>query len=239
MSYEWPVVGPACEIDGFIEPMTWGSSTYTVIRIPDALVASARTAGTRRVGGELDGVAVNLALTKAPVMDSTFVWAGSSLLRRMRLEVGEPVHGSLAPVDPDYVLVPADLADAILQNGQSDAWDSLPPPLAVADSCRSNQPAPRRHEPGVSRHWSMRWRGADRRDHDARYRRAGPPAVHPPHARVAVAPYCGWPGSTRASWPSIASGSGPAGIRMRWSAPAASSCVRRARAASGVPTTAS
>jgi hypothetical protein len=127
MRYEWPAVGPACEVDGFIEPMTWGSSTYTVIRIPDALVASARTAGTRRVGGELDGVAVNLALTKAPVIDSTFVWAGASLLRRMRLEVGEPVSGSLAPVDPDYVLVPADLADALDQNGQSDVWDALPP----------------------------------------------------------------------------------------------------------------
>lgn len=127
MSYQWPAVGPACEIDGFIEPMMWGSSSYTVVRVPDALVASARTAGTRRVGGQLDGVEVNLALTKAPVIDSTFVWAGASLLRRMRLEVGEPVSGSLAPVDPDFVPVPADLANALVQNGQSDAWDALAP----------------------------------------------------------------------------------------------------------------
>lgn len=125
MNYEWPAVGPAFEIDGFIEPMTWGTSTYTVVRMPDALVASARTAGTRRVGGQLDGLPVNLALTTAPVIDSTFVWAGASLLRRMRLEVGEPVLGSLAPVDPDYVPIPADLADALFQNGQRDAWDAL------------------------------------------------------------------------------------------------------------------
>jgi len=126
MSYEWPAVGPAVEIDGFIEPMTWGSSSYTVVRMPDALVASARTAGTRRVGGQLDGLAVNLALTSAPVIEGTFVWAGASLLRRMRLEVGDPVRGSLAPVDPDHVPVPADLADALSQNGQRDAWDALP-----------------------------------------------------------------------------------------------------------------
>jgi hypothetical protein len=127
VDHEWPAVGPAFEIDGFIEPMEWGSSTYTVIRVPDALVAAATIARTRRVGGLLDDVPVNLAITKAPVIDSGFVWAGASLLRRMRLEVGDPVRGSLSPVDPDHVPVPADLTEALQRHDMRDAWEALAP----------------------------------------------------------------------------------------------------------------
>lgn len=127
MSHQWPALGPAHLVDGFIEPMQWGTSTYTVIRVPDAVVDAARTLGTRRVAGELEGVPVNLALTRAPVFAGTFVWAGASLLRRMRLEVGDPVTGHLAPVDPDEVPVPPDLADSLEVAGLRPAWDALPP----------------------------------------------------------------------------------------------------------------
>lgn len=126
MSHQWPALGPAHCVDGFIMPMLWGTSSYTVIEMPDALVDAARTLGTRRVAGELEGVSVNLALTRAPVFAGTFVWAGASLLRRLRLEVGDPVTGHLAPVDPDEVPVPPDLADSLAAAGLHAAWDALP-----------------------------------------------------------------------------------------------------------------
>lgn len=126
VSVSWPAVGPAHEFDAFVEPMVWGSSTYTIVRVPPALVAAAQEACTRRVEGELDAVAVNLALTRAPVIDDTFVWAGASLLRRLRLEAGDPVHGRLAPVDPDHVPIPADLA-AALSGDALRRWEELRP----------------------------------------------------------------------------------------------------------------
>jgi hypothetical protein len=127
MGESWPFVGGRHEVAGFIEPMVWGRSRYTVLRVPADLVTAADEVGTRRVAGELEGVAVNLALTRAPVIDDTFVWVGSSLLRRLRLEVGDPVAGWLAPVDPDEVPVPDDLAEALAAAGLRERWDLLSP----------------------------------------------------------------------------------------------------------------
>ncbi|NYF16699.1 hypothetical protein HDC37_001524 [Microbacterium sp. AK009] len=127
MSESWPLLGAPHEVTGFIEPMVWGRSRYTVLRIPPSLVEAADDAGTRRVAGRLEDVAVNLALTRAPVIDDTFVWTGSSLLRRLRLEVGDPVAGWLAPVDPDEVPVPDDLAEALSAAGLRERWDLQPP----------------------------------------------------------------------------------------------------------------
>jgi hypothetical protein len=126
MRFAWPLLGPAFRVEGFVEPMLWGGSNYTVIRVPEDVVAACASVGTRRVTGELEDVEVNLALTRAPVFSGTFVWAGASLLRRMRLEAGDPVSGHLAPVDPDHVPVPRDLADALAAAGLRDAWDALP-----------------------------------------------------------------------------------------------------------------
>ncbi|SIT67188.1 YdeI/OmpD-associated family protein [Microbacterium sp. RU33B] len=127
MSDAWPLLGPFHTIDGFVEPMEWGRARYTVIRVPDDLVDAARSVGTRRVQGEIEGCEVNLALTVAPVFSGTFVWAGAPLLRRMRVEAGDPVSGRLAPVDPGEVPIPADLASALESAGARDAWDGLEP----------------------------------------------------------------------------------------------------------------
>lgn len=108
--------------------MNWGKARYTVIAVPAALVEAARACGTRRVSGELEGAPVNLALTTAPVFAGTFVWAGASLLRRLGLEAGDPVTGHLAPVDPDYVLVPPDVEQALASAGLSDTWALISPP---------------------------------------------------------------------------------------------------------------
>lgn len=123
-AFHW---GPPHPIDGVIEPLLWGRSRYSILRIPSALVRAASDVGTRRVSGRLDGVEVNLALTRAPVIDDTFVWTGASLLRRMRLEVGDPVHGALVPVDPDHVPLPRDVAAALSERGTRGRWDARPP----------------------------------------------------------------------------------------------------------------
>ncbi|MGQ2914096.1 YdeI/OmpD-associated family protein [Microbacterium aurantiacum] len=70
---------------------------------------------------------MNLALTRAPVIDDTFVWTGASLLRRMQLEAGDPVRGVLAPVDPDHVRLPHDLAEALTARGLVHRWDARTP----------------------------------------------------------------------------------------------------------------
>ncbi|MDN3494924.1 YdeI/OmpD-associated family protein [Planococcus sp. APC 4015] len=127
MSHEWPILGPAHSIDDVVQPMEWGRSRYSVIKVPDALVDAARSLRTKRVAGKLEGVHVNLALTRAPVFSGTFVWAGASLLRRMRLEIGDPVTGHLAPVDEDHVPVPGDVADALSAADLVDAWERSRP----------------------------------------------------------------------------------------------------------------
>ncbi|MEV8272727.1 hypothetical protein [Microbacterium sp. NPDC077184] len=117
MSTDETLWGEPHPIDGVIEPLLWGRSQYTILRIPPVLVDAAAHAGTRRVAGHLDGVEVNLALTRAPVIADTFVWTGASLLRRVELEAGDPVRGLLAPVDPDHVPLPHDFAEALTAQG--------------------------------------------------------------------------------------------------------------------------
>lgn len=131
---------PVVVFTGVVEPVVWGDRTYTVLRVPDELAEAARAAGTHRVGGTVEDVEVDLALTRAPVVDGAFLWAGSSLLRRLGVAAGDPVEARLRPVDPDHVPVPEDLADALAAAGRRDAWDALTPgrrrgllqPLATA-----------------------------------------------------------------------------------------------------------
>jgi hypothetical protein len=95
--------------------------------VPDSLVKACGSVGTRRVAGTLEGVDVNLALTRAPVYAGTFAWTGASLLRRMRVEVGDPVTGFLAPVDPDHVPLPPDVVGRLTETGMRDTWEALSP----------------------------------------------------------------------------------------------------------------
>lgn len=113
--------------DAIVEAVAWGRSTYTLIRIPEPLVEAAREAGTRRVEGTVDGVPVNLAITRAPVVDQPFVWAGRSLLRRLGAEAGAVVECRLRPVDDEVVPTPADVAARLADAGVLDRWESLPP----------------------------------------------------------------------------------------------------------------
>lgn len=115
------------EFAALIEAVTWGRSVYTLIRIPDGLVEDSRTEGTRRIEGTIDGVGVNLAITRVPVVDQPFVWAGRSLLRRIGAEAGAVVECRLRPVDDDVVPTPADVATRLGDAAMLDRWESLPP----------------------------------------------------------------------------------------------------------------
>ncbi len=123
----WPHLAAAVDVRSFLEPISWGKARYVIIRLPAALEESARVCGTRRIAGVLDEVEVNLAITRAPVVEDAFVWAGASLQRRLRLEPGDPVSGRLAPVDPSVVPLPDDVAVALDDPVLRAAWNALTP----------------------------------------------------------------------------------------------------------------
>lgn len=107
--------------------MAWGTNTYTVIPVPDHIDAAFRDEGVKRVEGEINEHPVNLALSRAPVIDGTFLWAGKSLLHAAGIEPGEEILLRLKPADPDYVETPSDLEAALHANDASAAWMALSP----------------------------------------------------------------------------------------------------------------
>jgi hypothetical protein len=122
-----PADDAATEFDALVEPLHWGRNRYTVVRLPAGLVEAARRCGTHRLRGEIEGVPVNLAVTRAPVLDDAFVYVGASLLRRIGTGAGQPVTCRLAPADPDLVDLPEDVEEALLDAGLLDAWERLRP----------------------------------------------------------------------------------------------------------------
>jgi len=120
MSEDWQT------FDGVIEPMEWDKNTYTVLRIPDAVMATL-PAGTRRVEGEFGDFPINLALTKSPAIDGTFVYTGKSFLAESGLEVGVPFEARIRFVDPDLVEMPEGVAAALRAAGRIADWNKLTP----------------------------------------------------------------------------------------------------------------
>ncbi|MEO1779695.1 MAG: YdeI/OmpD-associated family protein [Pseudomonadota bacterium] len=109
-----------------IEPMEWGKNTYTIVRLPDEATA-ALPAGTKRIEGEFGDYPVNLALTKAPVIDGTFVYTGKTFLRDSGLTPGEVFDARIRPADPGDVETPDDVAAALRAAGRSADWAALTP----------------------------------------------------------------------------------------------------------------
>ncbi|MFH5207548.1 YdeI/OmpD-associated family protein [Antrihabitans sp. NCIMB 15449] len=101
--------------DAVLEPLAWGSNTYTIIRIPSALADAAARWPTRRLDGSIDGLRLNLGLNKADpqVLIDTFVYIGAGLQRRLRVGPGDVVTCEFEPADPDLVPVPDDVAAAL------------------------------------------------------------------------------------------------------------------------------
>jgi hypothetical protein len=114
--------------EGVIEPVLWGETTYTILRLPDEVAAALEGAGAKRVEGEFAEHPVNLALNRAsPVGDFAFLWTGKSLLKAIGLEAGEPFEVRLRPAPDDAVDTPDDIAHALRQADLSAAWEALTP----------------------------------------------------------------------------------------------------------------
>lgn len=115
------------EFTGRIETLDWGTSTYTILRLPGEVAARLAAERARRVEGEMNEVPVNLAPTRAPVLEETFLWAGRSLLDRIGLAPGDEVEVRLRKAPDDEVEVPEDLAAALRAAGASHLWEALTP----------------------------------------------------------------------------------------------------------------
>lgn len=108
-----------------VEPVTWGRSTYTILRLPEAAIQA--LGQTRRVEGEIAEHPVNLALSRAPVVEGVFLWAGQSLLDRIGIQPGEPVEVRLRPAPDDRVDLDPDIEVALLTSGALPQWNALTP----------------------------------------------------------------------------------------------------------------
>ncbi|WP_374433974.1 YdeI/OmpD-associated family protein [Tabrizicola sp.] len=111
--------------EGRVEPLTWGGSTYTILRLPEDVAQS--LGKTRRVEGEIAEHPVNLALCRAPVVEGVFLWTGQSLLDRIGIQPGEPIEVRLRPAPDDRVDLDPDIEAALLAGGILSVWESLTP----------------------------------------------------------------------------------------------------------------
>ena len=116
-------MSPYVTFEAVVEPMRWGKSNYTVVRLVTAVMDEIGPA--KRVEGEFNEHPVNLAVTRAPAFDEPFLWAGKSLLDTAGLTPGLPFEARLRAADPDLVNVPPDLLRAIRSAGASEIWEGL------------------------------------------------------------------------------------------------------------------
>jgi Bacteriocin-protection, YdeI or OmpD-Associated len=113
--------------EGRVETVQWGRATYTILRLPPDVEVALTALRAKRVEGEMNDHPVNLALTRAPVVDGVFLWAGQSLLDRAGIIPGEQIEVRLRPVPGDLVDVPEDVTAALRQAGLTTRWDALTP----------------------------------------------------------------------------------------------------------------
>jgi hypothetical protein len=109
--------------EGRVEPVQWGRATYTVLRLPSEIVGA--LGKTRRVEGEIAEHPVNLALSRAPVIEGVFLWAGQTLLDKAGITPLDPVEVRLRPAPDDVVDTPDDVAAALRAQGKTKMWDAL------------------------------------------------------------------------------------------------------------------
>jgi len=105
--------------------MDWGDSVYTVLPIPDEIYAQLLAQKAKRVDIELNDCPFNMALTKAPVIDQVFVYAGKRVLSQAGIEPGDLIDVRVRMSDPNSVDVPSDVSLAILNAGLTAEWDAL------------------------------------------------------------------------------------------------------------------
>jgi hypothetical protein len=115
------------DFEGRVEPLDWGRATYTILRLPEEIAAALIAQGAKRVEGEINDRPVNLALSRAPVVEGVFLWTGQSLLDRLEIAPGEPLEIRLRPAPADEVETPDDVLLALRQGGAAEAWEALTP----------------------------------------------------------------------------------------------------------------
>ena len=115
------------EFDGRIIPTHWGDSVFTILPLPDEVATELKSQGAKRVEIELSDHPYNCALTKAPVIDQTFVYTGKRILAETGIEPGEEIFVRVRKADADMVEVPSDVQAAILQHGVIETWDKITP----------------------------------------------------------------------------------------------------------------
>jgi hypothetical protein len=113
--------------EGRIEPLVWGNSTYTILRLPPHIADDLAKGGTKRVEGELAEHPINLALSRGAGVEGVFLWAGQSLLDRTGLLVGRIVEVRLRPAPDDLVDTPEDVLTALHQGDALAQWGCLTP----------------------------------------------------------------------------------------------------------------
>jgi len=115
------------DFEGRVITMEWGESVYTVLPIPPDVLDVLHLQSAKRVEVELNDHPVNLALTKSPVLEQTFVYTGKTVLRETGIGVGEAIDVRMRKADPDAVDVPEDVVLAMRQNDLSNKWNALTP----------------------------------------------------------------------------------------------------------------
>lgn len=121
------MTGDWVEFEGRIEPLLWGRATYTILPLPPRVAAELQSRGAKRVEGEINDHPVNLGLSRAPVVDGPFLWAGQSLLDRLGVEPGEVLEVRLRPAPDDRVDTPDDVAAALRAADMTATWEALTP----------------------------------------------------------------------------------------------------------------
>lgn len=112
---------------GTVRPVRWGKATHTVLPLPAEVAGALARTGARRVEGEIAEHPVNLAVSRAPVVEGPFLWAGRSLLDRVGIEPGQTVEVRLRPAAGDAVDTPDDVAAALGDGGVTERWEGLTP----------------------------------------------------------------------------------------------------------------
>lgn len=113
--------------EGMIVAMEWGTSTYTVLPVPQEVAEALAREGATRVEGEINDHPVNLALTTAPAIDGVFLWTGKSLLDSARIGPGEVLDVRLRKADASVVETPVDVLAALREAGVMAEWQALTP----------------------------------------------------------------------------------------------------------------
>ena len=77
--------------------------------------------------GPTTDLAVNVGINRADVVAEPFLYVGRPLARRLGVRVGDVVHGSLRPADPDLVPLDDDVLAALTEAGVLAAFEARRP----------------------------------------------------------------------------------------------------------------